>query len=59
MLNYGVSDHCGLLMDVRESVKNIKSPFRFFNIWCDYSDLFKIVGRVRGTPVIRGQVFKV
>lgn len=46
-----ISDHCGLLVDTYKSKKNIKVPFKFFNIWCDHPDFLNTVQRIWNTPI--------
>lgn len=59
VINFNVSDHCGLLVDIFKSGRRTRSPFKFFNMWCDHPDFFNIVENVWRTPVKGGYMFRV
>ncbi|XP_060212045.1 uncharacterized protein LOC132639621 [Lycium barbarum] len=41
-----VSDHCPMILNVKAHQLNVKSPFRFFNVWADHRDFSGIVEKV-------------
>lgn len=53
-----ISDHCPLLICMGEKKRNIKSPFQFFNMWCDHPKFYDIVVSVWNTPVRGCSMFK-
>lgn len=54
-----ISDHCGILVDIHGSKENIKSPFRFFNMWCDHPNFFAIIERIWNTPIRGSHMYRV
>lgn len=46
IINNSISDHCGILVDIKSSKENVNTPFRFFNMWCEHPNFFKIVERI-------------
>lgn len=59
MLAGSVSDHCGLLIDIQRSVRNVKVPFRFFNMWIDHPKFFRIVERIWSLQMHGSNMYKI
>lgn len=59
VIPWSLSDHCSLLIEIKRTSKSVKSPFRFFNMWCEHPVFFNIVERIWCTPIIGSNMFKV
>lgn len=58
IINSNVSDHCGLLIDMQHSVMKVKVTFRFFNMWFEHPEIFKIVERIWKIPMSGNSMYK-
>jgi len=45
-LPFGMSDHSLMVVKVARNDKNIKKPFRFFDIWMDHEEFMLVVKKV-------------
>ncbi|XP_019239474.1 PREDICTED: uncharacterized protein LOC109219468 [Nicotiana attenuata] len=51
-----ISDHAAMLIPITQSTINIKVPFKFFNVWADYSEFPHIVAEGWKQNHIRGRM---
>lgn len=51
ILNWSLSDHCSLRVDIRRNTSNIKSPFIFFNIRCNHPEFLSLVEKLWRHPI--------
>lgn len=59
VISCSLSDHCGLLVDIQSSKEELKTPFRFFNMWCEHPNFFNIVEKIWQLPVRGCNMYKV